>query len=113
MSPNTYSSSSTTIQIPGTHGSRREIPCSLDKFENNRLLLSTTERVSTATLISVKRDDALLLGEVVTCSPANEASWKLEVRVEQILSGLQSLVALRARLLGEGLPSVPHLPVAR
>ena len=40
-------------------------------------------------------------------------TWKLEVRVEQILSGLQSLVALRAQLLGEAVPAVPHLATVR
>jgi hypothetical protein len=37
------------------------------------------------------------------CSKINNL-WKVEIKVEQILTGLQSLVALRSRLLYENAP---------
>jgi len=40
----------------------------------------------------------MFLGEVVRSSE-EEGRWKLDVRVEQILNGLMSLMALRARLM--------------
>ena len=41
----------------------------------------------------------MFLGEVIGCRRENEDTWQMIVNVEQILTGLQSLMALRAGLL--------------
>jgi hypothetical protein len=43
----------------------------------------------------------MLLGEVVACTQDCDQNFHLELRVEQVLTGLQSLMLLRERLLGE------------
>lgn len=80
-------------------------------MEGKRLVLSTGESIRESTLVSVEYEDTLLLGEVVICS-GTEQTWTLEVRVEQMLTGLQSLMALRAHLLSESLAApLPLMPV--
>ncbi|MBV9405567.1 MAG: hypothetical protein JO211_09510 [Acidobacteriaceae bacterium] len=82
-----------------------------------RLSISTAEALPASTAVSVEYDDRLFLGEVLTCSSATPAegealraqtaadpSWTIELKIEQILSGLQSLLALRAHLLSESVP---------
>jgi hypothetical protein len=56
--------------------------------------------------VGVETDDTLLLGEVVNSAPKPHA-WHIEVRVEQILNDLTSLIALRAKLLEESRAAAP------
>ncbi len=72
-------------------------------MNGKRLSVEATEAVPVSTALSVEHDDELFLGEVVACGEAGPG-WKLDIKVEQILTGLQSLMALRARLLSEGVP---------
>lgn len=72
-------------------------------MDGKRLNLEATEAVPVSTALSVEYDDELFLGEVVSCAQTRQG-WKLEIKVEQILTGLQSLMALRERLLSEGIP---------
>ena len=69
-------------------------------MSGKRLSLDVGEALSVSTVISVEYEDALFLGEVVGCA-RSEQSWNVQVQIEQILTGLQSLVALRDRLLIE------------
>jgi hypothetical protein len=78
-------------------------------MQGKRLLLETTQRLATSTAVSVEYNDAMFLGEVIVSSSEASGSWHLEVKVEQILTGLQSLVSLRSRLLGEGVASPLNL----
>ncbi len=79
-------------------------------MNGKRLCVEATEAVPVSTALSVEYDDELFLGEVVACAEAGPGEtsaapgWKLDIKVEQILTGLQSLMALRARLLSEGTP---------
>jgi hypothetical protein len=57
--------------------------------------------------VSVEYNDAMFLGEVIICQPAGDGNYRVEIRVEQILTGLQSLIALRAGLLGSAAPVTP------
>ncbi len=104
---------SATIQVPNpsAYGSKRSIACTFNGMQGKRLALEAVEPVPACTAVSVEYEDALFLGEVVSCVP-KDAVWALELKVEQILSGLQSLMALRARLLSEGVPQslslIPH-----
>jgi hypothetical protein len=72
-------------------------------MDGKRLSLDASESVPVSTVISVEYDDQLFLGEVVICAETQQG-WSLQIKVEQILTGLQSLMALRARLLSEGVP---------
>ncbi len=69
-------------------------------MEGKRLILEMRERLPAYKAVTVEYNDALFLGEVVVSAKINDA-WKVEIKVEQILTGLQSLVALRSRLLCE------------
>ena len=101
------------LQLPSTSstGSKRNIDCDIEGMQGKRLILSSPEAVRESTLVSVEYEDTLLLGEVIVCS-ASQDQWRLDIRLEQILTGLQSLMALRASLLSEGfgvpLPMTPH-----
>lgn len=66
-------------------------------------MIEAPEAVAISTPVSVEYDDSLFLGEVVRCAQLGN-SWMVDIKVEQILSGLQSLMALRARLLSEAVP---------
>lgn len=69
--------------------------------------LIAMERVAPSTPITVEYNDALFLSEVVVCTQDVSGNWHLETKIEQILTGLQSLMNLRANLLGETPPVAP------
>ncbi len=70
-------------------------------------MIELQERTPVFSAVSVEYNDALFLGEVISSKAEPNGRWKAEVKVEQVLTGLQSLMNLRARLLGEGVgPSV-------
>lgn len=98
-------SGSAVIQVPSpaANGGKRSIPCTFNGLNGKRLSLQAAESLPVSTPLSVEYKDELFLGEVVSCLEAQQG-WTLEIKVEQILTGLQSLMALRARLLSEGVP---------
>lgn len=73
-------------------------------MQGKRLGVDAAERIATSTAVSVEYNDALFLGEVLKCAPKENGSWDVEIKVEQILTGLQSLMKLRAHLIGEKVP---------
>ena len=75
-------------------------------MEGKRLIVDAQETLAPGTAITIECDDSLFLGEVITCSHL-VGNTTMEVRIEQILTGLQSLMALRSRLLDEGRERVP------
>ncbi|HEX7359432.1 MAG TPA: hypothetical protein VF283_02970 [Bryobacteraceae bacterium] len=96
---------SATIQIPSDpSGTRRTVLCAVQEADRRRLVLEAEERIAASTALSVEYNDAMFLGEVMVCSPTGDNTWKIELKIEQILTGLQSLMALRAGLLGESAP---------
>ena len=99
------------LPAPDVHGTKRSISCEVEGMQGKRLILTTSEQIGISTPVSIEYEDTLLLGEVVVCRAANE-TWKTEIRVEQILTGLQSLMALRAHLLSETLAApLPLMPL--
>ncbi len=88
----------------GSKQPRIRIPCTFQGMEGKRLVLETSEQVSPSSMVSVEYSDALFLGDVMNCTQTHIDLWQIEIRVEQVLSGLQSLMALRAGLLGEAVP---------
>jgi hypothetical protein len=93
---------SAIIQVPtgDANGSKHQIPCTFESIHGKRMVLESPERLDISTAISVEYNDAMFLGEVISCRRENEDTWQMVVNVEQILTGLQSLMALRAGLIG-------------
>jgi hypothetical protein len=104
---------SAVIQLasPDADGKKRSVPCSFRGSEGKRLSLQASEPVAVSSAVSVELNDALFLGEVVACTGAVNKTCDIEIKVEQILSGLQSLMALRSHLLSEGVPQQRATPV--
>lgn len=82
-------------------GARQFVNCTFDGLNGKRLEVTCEQRVQPGEAIQVEYNDAMFLGEVLASSHNVDDSWHLEIKVEQILTGLQSLVNLRSRLLGE------------
>ena len=104
--------SSAVLKIPSgaPDGSKHEIPCTFEAMEGKHLRLEAPERISISAPVSVEYSDAMFLGEVVGCQRAAGGGWELHIKVDQILTGLQSLCALRAQLLGETAPVTKFIP---
>jgi hypothetical protein len=103
---------SATVEIVSSDGARRSLPCVVRATGPRRLVLELEEPIAASTALSVEYNDAMFLGEAVLCTAEGENSWRVELRIEQILTGLQSLMALRANLLGEAVPSPFHPAVS-
>jgi hypothetical protein len=90
------------IQLPSSvpGGGKRSADCLFLGIEGKRLVIDAYEPVAVSTVISVEYEDTMFLGEVITCN-RNQDFFHLEIKVEQVLNGLQSLMALRAQLLNE------------
>ncbi len=83
------------------HGRREQLPCTVCGLVGKRLRLQSKQRLALSVAASVEHDDAMFLGEVMSCTSLPSGYWQVELQVEQMLTGLQSLLALRSRLLGE------------
>jgi hypothetical protein len=67
-------------------------------FVHEWLTVITGERLPTSTAVGVEHNDVLFLGEVVRSTPWGNEEWATHIKVEQTLTGLQSLMILRAQL---------------
>jgi hypothetical protein len=94
------------LKIPTgeSNGSKHEIPCTFEGMDGKHLKLEAPERISISAPVSVEYSDAMFLGEVIGCQRGIGGIWELNIKVDQILTGLQSLCLLRSQLLSEGLP---------
>jgi hypothetical protein len=88
------------IASPTNPSAKHEFPSTFVEMQGKRLIVDVQEPVAVSSAITVECDDAMFLGEVAAVTPAN-GRYHVEISVEQVLSGLQSLMALRAQLLGE------------
>jgi hypothetical protein len=70
------------------------------EINGSRIQLKSNRLIPTSVPLSVEHEDALYLGEVVHCIKEG-SEYTVNIEVEQVLTGLQSLVSLRARLLDE------------
>ena len=70
-----------------------------DRFESKKLHLSCRQPLPSSQAITVEHEDMLFLGEVIACTPKSEGEWTVLIKVEQILTALQSLLRLRKELL--------------
>ena len=100
------------LQLPaGSLGEPRQVECSFEEMRGNRLSIECSIAVPCSTAVSVNYEDALFLGEVISSS-ALTGGWALEIQVEQILSGLNSLMALRKQLMvGQAVTPLTAVPV--
>ena len=100
------------LQLPGSgaQDGKRSVRCEVECMQGKRLTISTPEYIGESSIVSVEYEDTLLLGEVISCSRAQEV-WSTVIHVEQILTGLQSLMALRAHLMSESLSAAPQVLV--
>jgi hypothetical protein len=92
------------IASPSNPSAKHEVPSTFVEMQGKRLNVDVQEPVAVSAAITVECDDAMFLGEVASVTEMN-GRYHVEVRVEQVLSGLQSLMALRAQLLGENAPA--------
>ncbi len=68
-------------------------------MQGKRLIVDVTDPIAISAAVTVECDDAMFLGEVVAVAPQN-GRYHVEISVEQVLSGLQSLMALRDSIAG-------------
>ena len=102
-----------TIQVLRAEGGTQSIPCGFKGMEGKRLTLLSREYLPASQALSVEYSDTMFLGEVVACAPEPHGSWRTVIKVEHILTGLQSLMNLQARLLGQQMPhAVERTPMA-
>lgn len=112
----TDSDNSATLEIKageiqgGARSETSRMPCEFRGVQGNRLTLGVSQRIAPFTTLSVEYDDVLFLGEVVACTQDYADRWSVEIAIEQMLNGLQSLVTLRSRLLGESVPTPQSHP---
>ncbi len=85
----------------GLTGQKHSVACFFQEMRGKRLILASQERPPVSAAVSIQCNDALFLGEVISSAPEKNGYWRAEVKVEQVLTGLQSLITLRERLLGE------------
>jgi hypothetical protein len=67
-------------------------------FAHQWLTLIAGERLAASAVVGVEHNDVLFLGEVIRSSPWGNDEWAIDIKVEQTLTGLQSLMILRAQL---------------
>jgi hypothetical protein len=93
-------------------GPKNDIACRVVTVKGHRMHLQSPEPIPACVPLSVEHDDALYLGEVVFCL-ALDCVYEVDIDVEQVLTGLQGLISLRARLLDEQTAALRDAPPAR
>jgi hypothetical protein len=99
---------SVIIRISSATGSSANdgYPSVFVEMQGKRLVVDVRDSIPVSSAVTVECDDAMFLGEVVAVTEQN-GRYQVEVCVEQVLSGLQSLMALRSQLLGESVAPAP------
>jgi hypothetical protein len=86
------------IQPGNGCGEQRKIVAMFHSFAGRMLRLNIDERLTASTAVGVEYNDILFIGEVLTCTPTTGDQWTADVKVAHTLTGLQSLMRLRAQL---------------
>jgi hypothetical protein len=91
---------SATLEVQPANGSeeRRKLPTAVHTLSREWLTLITGERLTVFTAVAVEHNDVLFIGEVVRSMCWGNARWAIDIRVAQTLTGLESLMILRAQL---------------
>jgi hypothetical protein len=118
VTSSTHNPSQTASLSPArgeTDEHKTPLTCIFGGLNGRKLTLEFDERPAISGPVSIECNDALFLGEIIRVTQDGNGKWRVEVLVEQILTGLQNLLRFRASLLSEGVgPSVekkPLLPV--
>jgi hypothetical protein len=98
VAPHTDKSAELEIQSAHGTGERRSLPIVFQTFANKCLTLSTSEALGLSTAVGVEYNDVLFVGEVVRCTAGVGDQWEVQIKVAQTLTGLHSLLMLRAEL---------------
>lgn len=103
-----------TIHLPdaGPDAPKIDVACRVVTVNGHQMHLQSPQAIPPSVPLSIEHDDALYLGEAVYCL-ALGCVYEVDIHVEQVLTGLQSLVALRARLLDEHNAALQDTPVER
>ena len=78
---------------------KQELLGAFVEMQGKRLIVDVQQRVAVSAAVTVECEDATFLGEVVAVTEMN-GRYHVAISVEQVLSHSQSLMALRAQLLG-------------
>ncbi len=89
--------------MPGE--SPQDILCHMVSRDGKRVTLVSNDRVCIGSLACMEYNDAMLLCEVIACTQDVQQRWHLELNIEQVLTGLQSLLRLRQRLVNQSASS--------
>ena len=77
---------------------RRTIPGIFHAVASKCVKLIASERLAQCTVVGIECNDVLFIGEVVGCAPGDGDQWEIDVKIAQTLTGLESLMILRAEL---------------
>lgn len=94
------STKSATLEIAPANETqaRRRIPSAVNTFAHQWLTLIAGERLAASTAVGIEYNDVLFIGEVILSTPWGSDEWTIDIKVAQILTGLESLMILRAQL---------------
>jgi hypothetical protein len=89
-----------TIHLPaaGLDAPETDVSCHVVTIDGRRMHLELLQAIPVSVPLIVEHQDSLYLGEVVDCHELG-SRCEVDIEVEYVLTGLQSLAALRARLL--------------
>lgn len=68
-----------SIEIAGSDGQPRNVTAILQESVGRRLILSSSQDISPSTLVNVRSQDRLYLGEVLKSIPEMDAKWTIHV----------------------------------
>jgi hypothetical protein len=88
-----------TLSVLSESIERAQLPCVFVNFTSRNLIVHTDTRITPSSPVTVEYEDVLFLGEV-SQSVLEDGYYSHEVRVQERLTGLQSLLRLRSALLG-------------
>jgi hypothetical protein len=88
------------IQAADTHGDK--VPCEVEAVSGKQLSVRVLDQYPPYTAVTVQCEDVMFLGDIICCVPQPAGGYRSDVKIHQVLTGLQNLMNLRARLLGEG-----------
>jgi hypothetical protein len=98
VTPDSLNSATVEIVSENDNEERRRIPGIFHAFASRCVRLIASEWLAHRTVIGIECNDVLFIGEVVGCTPGDENQWEIDVKVVQTLTGLESLMILRAQL---------------